>query len=202
MSAKRTPLPPTPQAPDALFRFMAEDPARSPAFNYDEILEKGREAIDQDNKPRTDNTVGQMQADIAGAFAEPEDEGEVESDVEAEAEVEAAPIAEVQPGFLSVVDPRPAEIIPPAGLASTGRRTALANWLARPDNPLTSRVIVNRVWQYHFGKGIAASTSDLGRTGELPTHPELLDWLASEFVAPAEPGQRVRERVRTDNACN
>ena len=92
------------------------------------------------------------------------------------------PLMEVEPGFLSIIDPRPARITPPKGLESTGRRTALANWLADPKNPLTPRVMVNRIWNYHFGQGIVASPSDLGRMGENPTHPRLLDWLASEFV--------------------
>jgi hypothetical protein len=61
-------------------------------------------------------------------------------------------------------------------------RLALANWIVDPDNPLTSRVIVNRVWHYHFGKGIVKSTSDYGVRGTPPTHPELLDYLAREFM--------------------
>ena len=65
---------------------------------------------------------------------------------------------------------------------STGRRTALAKWLTDPANPLTPRVMVNRIWHYHFGRGIVGTPSDFGVMGERPTHPELLDWLAAEFV--------------------
>ena len=63
-----------------------------------------------------------------------------------------------------------------------GRRLALANWIADEKNPLTARVMVNRIWQYHFGRGIAANPNNLGKMGEKPTHPELLDWLASYFM--------------------
>ncbi|MFN3324591.1 MAG: DUF1549 and DUF1553 domain-containing protein [Bryobacteraceae bacterium] len=93
-----------------------------------------------------------------------------------------APTVEVEPGFLTILDPAPAKIERPAGLNVTGRRTALANWLADPKNPLSTRVIVNRIWHYHFGRGIAGTPNDLGLMGERPTHRELLDWLTASFV--------------------
>jgi hypothetical protein len=88
----------------------------------------------------------------------------------------------VEPGFLTILAPGPAAITAPAGGESTGRRTALANWIASPENPLTARVMVNRIWNYHFGRGLVATPSNFGAAGERPTHPELLDWLAGEFV--------------------
>ena len=65
---------------------------------------------------------------------------------------------------------------------SAGRRTALAAWLTDPHNPATARVLANRLWQYHFGRGLVGSSNDFGKLGELPTHPELLDWLATDLV--------------------
>jgi hypothetical protein len=92
------------------------------------------------------------------------------------------PLQEVQPGFLTLLDPGDAKIVPPAGGQSTGRRTALAQWLTSAENPLTPRVMANRIWHYHFGKGIVGTPSDFGVMGERPSHPELLDWLSREFV--------------------
>jgi hypothetical protein len=70
----------------------------------------------------------------------------------------------------------------PEGRVSSGRRTALANWLTSPENPLFARVMANRVWQHHFGTGIVATPDNLGLSGAKPSHPELLDYLAAEFV--------------------
>lgn len=92
------------------------------------------------------------------------------------------PQQEVQPGFLTMLDPKPAAILPPPGLNSTGRRSALARWLTDPANPLSARVMVNRIWHYHFAQGIVGTPNDFGLIGQRPTHPELLDWLADEFV--------------------
>jgi mono/diheme cytochrome c family protein len=89
----------------------------------------------------------------------------------------------VQPGFPTVFGiPDPPIPAPKAGAKSSGRRTVLANWLASPDNPMTARVMINRLWQHHFGRGIVRTPNDFGFQGMRPTHPELLDWLAAEFV--------------------
>lgn len=89
----------------------------------------------------------------------------------------------VEPRVPSVLGGHALEIAPANGGKSSGRRTALARWIASPDNPLTWRAIANRLVQHHLGRGLVRSTNDFGRLGDLPTHPELLDWLACELVA-------------------
>jgi hypothetical protein len=93
------------------------------------------------------------------------------------------PDEELAPGFIATITDRDADVKPLAG--SSGRRAALADWVASRDNPLTARVIVNRLWQHHFGKGIVGTASDFGVAGDRPTHPELLNWLACELVSPS-----------------
>ncbi|MBI1896918.1 MAG: PSD1 domain-containing protein [Acidobacteria bacterium] len=89
----------------------------------------------------------------------------------------------MRPGVLSVAareEPRFPE--PAEGAATSGRRRVFAEWVASAENPLSARVMVNRFWQHHFGEGIVRTPNNFGTTGEAPAHPELLDWLASEFV--------------------
>jgi hypothetical protein len=89
----------------------------------------------------------------------------------------------VEPAFPVILNPPAPQLPQPAANARTsGRRLALANWIASPDNQLTARVMANRLWQYHFGRGIVRSSSNFGLQGDRPTHPELLDFLASELV--------------------
>jgi hypothetical protein len=96
--------------------------------------------------------------------------------------------AAVEPGFPSVLSQfagTAVALVPPDERPpgdSCGRRLTLARWIASPDNPLTARVMANRLWQHHFGRGIVATANDFGRAGMAPTHPELLDWLACELV--------------------
>jgi hypothetical protein len=108
------------------------------------------------------------------------------------------PTDEVQPGFLQILDPGVAKLEPvPSG--TTGRRTALAKWLTSPQNPLTARVMANRIWHYHFGRGILPTPSDFGRMGERRSHPELLDWLSAEFVKNGWSLKQMHRLIMTSN---
>jgi len=91
------------------------------------------------------------------------------------------PLKEVAPGTVRLSENAPGLFALAPGACEGERRAALARWITAPDNPLTWRVIVNRVWQHHFGRGLVDSPNDFGRMGQPPSHPELLDWLACEF---------------------
>ena len=108
---------------------------------------------------------------------------------------ETKPENKVGPGFPAILRaPAPEIPAPAADAKSSGRRTSLAKWIASPTNPLTARVLANRVWQDHFGRGIVRSASNFGLMGDPPTHPELLDWLAAELV---DGGWRLKSLHRT-----
>jgi mono/diheme cytochrome c family protein len=108
----------------------------------------------------------------------------------------------VEPGFPQVLGGATPVIPTPAPEApSSGRRLVLANWIASPDNPLTARVMANRLWQYHFSRGIVRSPNNFGLLpGNEPTHPELLDWLAAEFVRQGWHLKPLHRLILTSNA--
>ena len=109
------------------------------------------------------------------------------------------PGPEVEPGMPAVlVSSQPS--FPAPGERNTFRRLTLANWIASPANPLTAGVIVNRVWQFHFGEGLVRTPSDFGVMGEPPTHPELLDWLADWFVKEGWSLKKLHRLIVTSNA--
>ena len=96
----------------------------------------------------------------------------------------------IEPGVPQVLDERkPSPVVLPANLPSTGRRAALARWLTADDNALAARVLANRLWQHHFGRGIVRSPNNFGTAGDKPTHPELLDYLARRLI---ETGRRLK----------
>ncbi|WDI41534.1 PSD1 and planctomycete cytochrome C domain-containing protein [Bremerella sp. P1] len=105
------------------------------------------------------------------------------------------PIREVGPGAISAINPLPARFELADPKQESLRRAALADWLAHPDNPLTWRSIVNRVWHYHFGRGICETPNDFGRMGGEPSHPEMLDWLAVWFRDDAQGSLRKLHRL-------
>ena len=107
----------------------------------------------------------------------------------------------MQPGFVTVATygTPPTELPPPDGHTS-GRRRALAEWLTSPENPLTARVMVNRIWQHHFGRGIVATLDNFGKMGAKPTNPELLDWLATEFIGQGWSFKKMHRLMMTSDA--
>jgi hypothetical protein len=165
-------LPPDRAAPllDAHRRRIAALEAALPAIGHEEtarVLGDELKALKRPGLPR----------DVPGAYAVSEG---TPTDVPVQRGGEPSQPGEVVPRglptFLGAVPP------PPISAGSSGRKE-LAEWLTRPDHPLTARVMVNRIWQHHFGRGIVATPSNFGLQGAPPTHPELLDWLAARFVA-------------------
>ena len=109
------------------------------------------------------------------------------------------PKESVLPGGLSVLPPAEVPVKDPA-LSTSGRRLAFARWLTSPTNPIVARVLVNRIWQHHFGRGLVGTPSDFGAMGERPSHPELLDWLASDFVKHGWRVKRLHKLIMTSTA--
>ena len=110
----------------------------------------------------------------------------------------ATPGPIVSPAVPAVVaDPEPRF---PEPAATSLRRLTLARWIANRQNPLTARVIVNRVWQFHFGEGLVRSANDFGAIGQKPTHPELLDWLASWFIEQGWSLKKLHQLIMTSNS--
>jgi hypothetical protein len=110
------------------------------------------------------------------------------------------PLEEVAPAHLATIPAihRPFES-PGEGSKTTQRRLQLARWIADPANPLTARVLVNRLWQHHFGEGLVRSPNNFGFRGDLPTHPELLDWLSADFVAGGWKIKRMHKQILMSN---
>ncbi len=123
-------------------------------------------------------------------------------------EVAPAPAAQpnskaylTKPGFLSAITyGNPPIELRPANRRTSGRRLALAEWLTSRDNPMTARVMVNRIWHHHFGRGIVATLDNFGKMGEQPAHPELLDWLAVEFMNRGWSVKRMHKLIVTSEA--
>lgn len=109
----------------------------------------------------------------------------------------------VQPGFPEILQPATtstsAEVKEYQGETS-GRRLALARWLTQPDHPLTARVFVNRVWHHHFGRGIVETLGNFGHSGSQPSHPELLDWLAVDFIEHGWSVKRLHRQIMLSTA--
>ena len=110
----------------------------------------------------------------------------------------SSPREEVSPAFPEVLGAPPPTIVPTA--STTGRRTALARWIASEQNPLTARVLVNRLWQHHFGVGVVPTPDDFGQTGLRPTNLPLLDYLAAELVAGGWRLKPLHKRILTSRA--
>jgi len=107
-----------------------------------------------------------------------------------------APGEEVQPGLPSILNTETAS----RSTTDVDRRLQLAEWIASDSNSVTARVAVNRIWQHHFGRGLVRSSDDFGGLGSEPTHPQLLDWLANEFVTQGWTMKNIHRLIMTSNA--
>jgi hypothetical protein len=108
---------------------------------------------------------------------------------------------QMQPGFIDVITfGQPPTVIPRPDGHTSGRRLALAKWIASPQNPMTPRVIINRLWQKHFGRGIVATLENFGKMGERPTHQDLLDWMAVDFMANGWSLKRINKLIMMSSA--
>ena len=110
------------------------------------------------------------------------------------------PGSKVEPGVPAVLTDAGFEFDIKPGYQTTGRRLALARWLTRPQNPLTARVHVNRIWAHHFGRGLVATLDNFGLAGSPPSHPELLDWLATEFIRSGWSQKHIHRLILTSTA--
>lgn len=127
-----------------------------------------------------DKTKGELESSCIRSAGDPFAEGEP-----------------VTPGTLSVIDSLVSAEI---DQSLSGRRSKFANWIASPNNPLTTRVIVNRIWQWHFGKAIAGNPNNFGSTGGPPTHPQLLDYLASVFISDGWSIKKLHRKIMLSDA--
>jgi hypothetical protein len=177
----------------ARFGFTLKKPATD--LNYDEFDEAFRKEPKfsteekkkfEDLKMAVSEYKGpQRFAPVACAVANPDPDDAVPVTHVLKGGAVTSPGQKVSPGFLSRVSPWPADCFSDLAMVkpvAAGRRKTLAQWIASPANPLTARVLVNRLWQYHFGAGIVATPNDFGKNGARPSHPELLDYLASRLV--------------------
>ncbi len=184
---------------DAGIRVDGVDPiARLFAEYGDELL--GGEAVKNYEMKRAElaqslANVPELPVDYAMAVAE---RGEMATHVLGRG-LPAMKGKEVFARFPQVLDPPEPEIDGGQVEGSSGKRLALAKWVTDPDNPMTSRVMVNRIWQHHFGRGIVRSSSDFGFQGMRPTHPELLDWLALHFTKDGWSLKRLHKLIMMSN---
>jgi hypothetical protein len=181
----RTMLATAPDKRDAVQRYLAEKFEKQLRIDRDTL-----KALDPAFKKEAEETERRVKAREAERPPEPRiqalwDRGEPSPTYIYRRGDPLRPGRLVGPGVPSVLTDgkTPFEVKPPwPGAKKTGRRLAFARWLIRPGHPLTARVEVNRIWKHHFGTGIAKTLANFGKAGTPPTHPELLDWLAQEFV--------------------